>query len=35
MIRNIRLVDGDAEPIEGNSEKIKGRVLKACFLKKG
>lgn len=34
VIRNIRLVDGDAEHIEGNSEKIKGLVLKACFLKK-
>ncbi len=34
VIRGIRLVDGDAEHIEGNSEKIKGLVLKACFLKK-
>lgn len=34
VIKNIRLVDGDAEHIEGNSEKIKGLVLKACFLKK-
>ena len=34
MIRNIRLVDGDDEHIEGNSDKIKGLVLKACFLKK-
>jgi protein PhnA len=34
VIRNIRLVDGDAEHIEGNSEKIKGLVLKVCFLKK-
>jgi protein PhnA len=34
MIRNIRLVDGDAEHIEGNSDKIKGLVLKVCFLKK-
>jgi len=34
VIRNIRLVDGDAEHIEGNSEKIKGLVLKTCFLKK-
>ncbi len=33
-IRNIRLVDGDAEHIEGNSDKIKGLVLKTCFLKK-
>ena len=34
VIKNIRLVDGDAEHIEGNSDKIKGLVLKACFLKK-
>lgn len=34
VIRNIRLVDGDAEHIEGHSEKIKGLVLKTCFLKK-
>jgi protein PhnA len=34
VIRNIRLVDGDAENIEGNSDKIKGLVLKVCFLKK-
>lgn len=34
VIRNIRLVDGDAEHIEGNSDKIKGLVLKACYLKK-
>jgi protein PhnA len=34
VIRNIRLVDGDDEHIEGNSDKIKGLVLKACFLKK-
>jgi len=34
VIRNIRLVDGDADHIEGNSEKIKGLVLKVCFLKK-
>jgi protein PhnA len=34
VIRNIRLVDGDSEHIEGNSEKIKGLVLKVCFLKK-
>ena len=34
LIRNIRLVDGDAEHIEGNSDKIKGLVLKVCFLKK-
>lgn len=34
VIRNIRLVEGDAENIEGNSDKIKGLVLKTCFLKK-
>jgi protein PhnA len=33
-IRNIRLVEGDAEHIEGSSDKIKGLVLKVCFLKK-
>ncbi|TCV94641.1 protein PhnA [Luteibacter rhizovicinus] len=34
VIRNIRLVEGDVEHIEGNSDKIKGLVLKVCFLKK-
>ena len=34
VIKNIRLVDGDVEHIEGNSDKIKGLVLKVCFLKK-
>lgn len=34
VIRNIRLVDGDAEHIEGSSDKIKGLVLKVCFLRK-
>ena len=34
VIRSIRLVDGDVEHIEGNSDKIKGLVLKTCFLKK-
>jgi protein PhnA len=34
VIRNIRLVEGDTEHIEGNSDKIKGLVLKVCFLKK-
>lgn len=34
VIRQIRLVDGDAEHIEGHSDKIKGLVLKACFLRK-
>ncbi len=34
VIRNIRLVDGDAEHVEGHSDKIKGLVLKACYLRK-
>lgn len=34
VIRNIRLVDGDAEHIEGHSDRIKGLVLKTCFLRK-
>jgi protein PhnA len=34
LIRNIRLVDGDAEHIEGHSDRIRGLVLKTCFLKK-
>src|SRR3546814_6232447 len=34
VIRNIRLVDGDDEHIEGSSDKIKGLVLKVCFFRK-
>jgi protein PhnA len=34
VIKNIRLVDDDPEHIEGSSDKIKGLVLKVCFLKK-
>ncbi len=34
VIRNIRLVEGDEEHIEGSSDKIKGLVLKVCFLRK-
>jgi len=34
VIKNIHLVDGDDEPVEGSSDKIKGLVLKVCFLKK-
>jgi protein PhnA len=34
VIKNIRLVEDDDENVEGNSDKIKGLVLKACFLKK-
>ena len=33
LIKNIRLTD-DEEEIEGNSDKVKGLVLKTCFLKK-
>lgn len=35
VIKGIRLVDGDPEHIEGNSDRIKGLVLKTCFLRKG
>jgi protein PhnA len=31
VIKNIRLVEDDVEHIEGNSDKIKGLVLKVCF----
>lgn len=34
LIKNIRLVYDDAENIECNAEKVKGLVLKTCFLKK-
>lgn len=34
LIKRIRLVDGDVEHIEGHSDKIKGLVLKTCFLSK-
>jgi len=34
VIKNIRLVEDDAEHIEGNSDKIKGLVLKTVFLRK-
>ena len=34
LIKNIRLVADDAEHIECNAEKVKGLVLKTCFLKK-
>ena len=34
VIRNIRLVEDDPEHIEGNSDRIKGLVLKTCFLRK-
>ena len=34
LIRGIRLVPDDPEHVEGHSEKIRGLVLKACFLRK-
>lgn len=34
VIRNIRLIEDDPLNIEGNSEKIKGLVLKTQFLRK-
>lgn len=34
VIKHIRLVPDDVEHIEGNSDKIKGLVLKTCFLRK-
>lgn len=33
VIRNIRLTD-DEESVECNTDKVKGLVLKTCFLKK-
>ena len=33
VVKNIRLTDDPAE-IECNAEKVKGLVLKTCFLKK-
>jgi protein PhnA len=33
MVKNIRLTD-DEEEIECNVDKVKGLVLKTCFLKK-
>ena len=33
LVKNIRLTD-DAEEIECNADKVKGVVLKTCFLKK-
>ena len=34
VIRNIRLVEDDVEHVEGNVEKIKGLVVKTCFVRK-
>ena len=33
LIRNIRF-NGDPEEVECNADKVKGLVLKTCFLKK-
>lgn len=33
LIKNIQLTDNEEE-IEGRAEKVKGLVLKTCFLKK-
>ena len=33
MVKNIRLTD-DPEEIECNAEKVRGLVLKTCFVKK-
>jgi len=33
MVKNIHLTD-DAEEIECNAEKVRGLVLKTCFVKK-
>ena len=33
LVKNIRLTD-DAEEVECNADKVKGLVLKTCFLKK-
>ena len=35
LIRDIRLVEDDVEHVEGNVEKIKGLVVKTCFVRKG
>ena len=34
VIRKIRLVEDDPDHVEGHSDKIKGLVLKTCFLRK-
>ena len=34
LIRGIRLVEDDAEHIEGHSDRIRDLVLKTCFLRK-
>ena len=34
VIKNIRLTEDDEEHIECNADKVKGLVLKTCFLKK-
>jgi protein PhnA len=34
LIRDIRLVEDDVDHVEGNVEKIKGLVVKTCFVRK-
>ena len=34
VIRGIRLVEDDDTHVEGNSERIRGLVVKTCFLRK-
>jgi protein PhnA len=34
LIRDIRLVEDDPEHVEGNVEKIRGLVVKTCFVRK-
>ena len=34
LIRGIRLVEDDDQHVEGHSDRIRGLVLKACFLRK-
>jgi len=34
LIRDIRLVEDDVEHVEGNVEKIRGLVVKTCFVRK-
>ncbi|MBP9527625.1 MAG: PhnA domain-containing protein, partial [Laribacter sp.] len=34
VIKGIRLIEDDEEAIECRTDKVKGLVLKTCFLKK-
>ena|SRR6188768_1811437 len=34
LIRDIRLVEDDPEHVEGNVEKIRGLVVKTCFVRR-